>query len=306
MKKIAPNIYASTEYPGVNVGLIVMPEGAIAVDAPTLPHDARAWRQQIAETARVPLLYVVLTDGHPDRLLSAGILAGSEEVPSASDGTSASGQASSAGSEQAPIVAARAVYNRASVYTDGFWRSVVEGWARRYPEAVDDLVGRRGALPEIMFTSGLTLHKGGIDVTVKHIAGAGPGSAWIRLPEQDVLFVGDTLVVGSPPILAVAPDTKAWMNTLTVLRRPSFSKTTIVPGRGPLCDQAATLPVSEYLALARRRVRLLHTTEQARPDMATVATEMLSLLSVPEDEYDLVHRRIKVGLDRLYEKLRPE
>ena len=82
MKEIAPNVYASTEYPGVNVGLIVMPKGAIAVDAPILPQDARAWRQQIAETARVPLLYVVLTDGHPDRLLSAGILAGSEEVPS--------------------------------------------------------------------------------------------------------------------------------------------------------------------------------------------------------------------------------
>lgn len=293
MKKIAPNVYASTEYPGVNVGLIVMPKGAIAVDAPTLPQDARAWRQQILETARVPLLYVVLTDGHPDRLLGAGILGGSGETPSASSG-------------QAPIVAARAVYDRASAYTDGFWRGVVEGWVRRHPEAADDLLGARGALPEIMFTSGLTLHKGGMAVTVKHVAGAAPGSACIRLPEQDVIFIGDTVIVESPPIMAAAPDTKAWLDTLTSLRRPSFSKTTIVPGRGPLCDRSATRLLSEYIALARRRVRSLHTAGQARADMSTVGAELLSLYSIPENKYDLAQRRVKAGLDRLYEELRPE
>jgi hypothetical protein len=51
MKKIASNIYVSTEYPGVNVGFIVMPEGAVAVDAPTLPRDARAWRRKVLKTA---------------------------------------------------------------------------------------------------------------------------------------------------------------------------------------------------------------------------------------------------------------
>ena len=298
MKEIAPNIYASTEYPGVNVGLIVMPEGAIAVDAPTLPQDARAWRRQILETAGVPILYVVLTDGHPDRLLSAGILGGSEEPPSTSDGTSASGWA--------PIVAARAVYDRAAAYTDGFWRGVVEGWVRRCPEAADDLLGRRGALPEIVFTSDLTLHKGGMGVTVKQIAGAAPGSAWIRLLELNVLFAGDTLVVGSPPILGAVPDTKAWLDTLTAMRRSSFSKTTIVPGRGPLCDHSATRPISEYIALARRRVRSLHASGQARTDISAVVNEMLSLFSLPEDEYDWAQRCVKAGLDRLYEELRPE
>ena len=145
-----------------------------------------------------------------------------------------------------------------------------------------------------------------MDVTVKHVAGASPGSACIRLPEQGVIFMGDTLIVGSPPIMAAAPDTKAWLDTLTSLRRPSFSKTTIVPGRGPLCDQSDTQLLSEYIALARRRVRSLHATGQARVDMSPVVAEMMSLYSIPEDEHDLAQRRIKVGLDRLYEELRPE
>jgi glyoxylase-like metal-dependent hydrolase (beta-lactamase superfamily II) len=280
MKEIASNVYASTELPGVNAGFIVMPEGAIAVDAPILPQDARAWRQRVVEIAGGPILYVVLTDAHPDRLLSAGLL-------------------------EAPIVAARAAYDQASVYTEGFWRGVVESWARRFPEAADDMSGVSVVLPEVMFSSGLTLHKGGTDVTVRQVDGAAPGSAWVYLPEQDVLFAGDTVVAESHPFLHAAPDTKAWLDTLTALRRARFSRTIIVPGRGPLCDQAASRPLSGYIALARRRVRSLHAAG-ARSDVGELVAEMLPLCPVPDDERELVPRRIKAGLDRLYEELETE
>jgi glyoxylase-like metal-dependent hydrolase (beta-lactamase superfamily II) len=293
MKEIAPNIYVSTEYPGVNVGLIVMPEGAIAVDAPTLPQDARAWRQKVAEIAQVPLQYVVLTDAHPDRSLSAGILTGSEDGPGG-------------GPERVPIVATRDVFDRASAYTDGFWRGIVEGWSRRHPEAADELLGRQGALPEIVFTRSITLLKGGKPVTVKQVAGATQGSAWIRLTEQNVLFTGDVLVVDSPPLLAATPNSKAWMDTLTAMRRVSFAETTIVPGRGPVCDQSATHLLSEYIALVRRRVRSLHTSGQPRADIAAIVIELMDFLSIPEHEYDWVQRYIKAGVDRLYEELRSE
>jgi len=82
------------DYPGANVGLIVLPGGAIAVDAPALPADAWAWRQQAMDTAGGPILYVVLTDAHPDRLLCAGLLG-------------------------APIVTTREAYEQAAGYTDG-------------------------------------------------------------------------------------------------------------------------------------------------------------------------------------------
>ena len=277
MKEIASGVYASTEFPGVNVGFIILPAGVIAVDAPTLPHDARAWRQQIAETAGLPVLYVVLTDAHPDRLLSAGLLG-------------------------APIVAGRQGYDQASAYTEGFWRSIAESWGRRYPEAIGSLSQVSIALPEIMFSSDLTLHKGGMDVTVNRVAGAAPGSAWVYLPGQDVLFAGDTLVAEGHPFMSAVPDSKAWLNTLTALRRARFSKTTIVPGRGPLCDQAASRPLSDYIALARRRVRSLHS-PGARTDVGTVVSEMLPLFPVPGDDREMISRRIKAGLERLCEEL---
>ena len=281
MKRIAPNVYASTEYPGVNVAFIALPAGVIAVDVPTLPRDARAWRQQILEIAGGSILYVVLTDVHPDRLLSAGLM-------------------------EAPIVAAWPAYERASAYTDGFWRTVFEGWARRYPEVADDLVGVPTALPEIMFTDRLTLHKGEVDVTVERISGGTPESAWVYLPESDVLFAGDTLVVDTHPFLAAASDTKAWLNTLKALRRSRFSQTAIVPGRGPLCDQSATTPLSEYIALVRRRVRSLQTGGRVRADRAAVVAELLPFFPIPDQERDAVQRRVRAGLDRLQEELREE
>lgn len=281
MKEITSNIYASTEYPGVNVGFIVVPEGAIAVDAPTLPQDARAWRQRVEQVAGGPILYVVLTDTHPDRLLSAGLLG-------------------------APIVAARAAYERASVYTDGFWRGVIDGWVRRHPEAASDLAGARVVLPEIMFTSRVTLRKGGRDVTVESVVGAASGSARLYLREEGVIFLGDTLVAETHPFLAAAPDTRAWLNTLRSLRRPRNSKIIIVPGRGPLCDCSAAGPLGEYITLARRRVRSLHIAGRPRVDTASLVAELISLYPVPDDGRDYVHRRVRAGLDRLYEELRPE
>lgn len=277
MKKIAPNIYAETKYPGVNAGFVVTPLGAIAIDAPTLPHDARAWRQKVIETAKGPILYVILTDAHPDRMLSVGLM-------------------------EAPIVAARAAYEQAVAYTDGTWREV---WARTHPEAGEP-PAMPVALPEILFTDSLTLHKGGVSVTVRRVAGGAPGSAWVYLPDQDVLFTGDTLVVGTHPFLADAPDTKAWLETLKALRQPRFAHTTIVPGRGPICNQSATRPLSEYIALARRRARSLRAAGQARADQMAVVAELLPLFPLTDDEKESVQQRIRAGLDRLCAEVRED
>ncbi len=279
MKKIAPNVYVSTDYPGVNVGFISLPRGVIAVDAPTLPQDALDWKRRIAEIAEGPILYVVLTDVHPDRMLSAGLL-------------------------QAPIVACRAAYDQAISYTDGFWRGVIDGWTRRYPQTTADLSVTHVALPEIMLNDRLTLHKGGADVTIQHVAGNAPGSVWVHLREHNVLFTGDLLVAETHPFMSTAPNTKTWLNTLKALRRKSFSDTIIVPGRGPICDNSAAGPLGEYVALARRRARSL--VKGTGIDRATAVTDLLPLFPVPEGEHNLVQRRIRAGLDRLCEELQAD
>jgi glyoxylase-like metal-dependent hydrolase (beta-lactamase superfamily II) len=281
MNQIAPNTFASTEYAGSNVGFFAMPSGVIAIDAPVFPSDARAWRERILEATGTPILYLVLTDAHPDRMLSASLLG-------------------------APIVAARGAYEQAAAYTDGFWRSVADRWVRRFPEAAGDLSASRVAMPEIMFTRGLTLHKGGEGVTLHAVSGASPGSSWLHLPREDVLFAGDTVVAGVHPYVASAPDTRAWLETLRALRRPRFSQTTIVPGRGPICDGSATQALSDYIVLARRRVRSLHKTARPRGDTAAFVSELVSQFPIPGGERDWIQRRVRASLDRLYDELGEE
>jgi glyoxylase-like metal-dependent hydrolase (beta-lactamase superfamily II) len=281
MEQIAANAYASNEYPGCTLGFYVMPAGVVAVDAPVFPRDARAWRRRILETAGVPILYLVVTDANPDRMLSASLLG-------------------------APVVASRGTYEQAVGYTDGYWRSVADRWVRRYPESDDDPNTSRLALPEVLFTHSLSLHKGGRDLTVCTVSGSCEGSAWLYVPEEDVLFAGDTVVADTHPFIASSPDTRAWLETLRALRRPRFSATTIVPGRGLVCDASATQPLSDYITLARRRVRSLHKASRPRGDTAAIVSELVSLFPVPEGECDWVQRRVRADLDRVYDELAEE
>jgi len=281
MKKLTEDVYVSTEYPGVNVGFIVQPRGAIAIDAPTLPGDAEKWRQRVIGTAGGPILYVVLTDTHPDRLFSAWRLG-------------------------APIVAARPAYDEALEYTAGFWRSAIDMWTRRYPEAAEELSREAIQLPQIMFSKSVILRKGGSDVRVERADGNAPGSAWIYLRDRELLFTGDTLTVDAHPVMGATPDTKAWMDTLTTLRRPRYEGVTLIPGRGPVGDQSDTRPLSDYLALIRRRVRSLLRGEVTRSDKAAVVSELMEVFPVDEADKDFIQRRVKASLDRALEELETE
>ena len=292
MKQIAPNVYVSTEYIYVNVGCVVGPTGVVALDVPTLPRDALAWRQQISELTDEPIVYTALTDAHPHRLLCASLL-------------------------EAPIVTSRGAYEQAANYSRGFWRNVIRRLKREHPEQENALKALEPILPRLLFNDKLTLHKGGIDVTMKLLAGAAPGSSSITFEHASVMFLGDTLIVGSPPVMDECPDTKAWLDTLTMLRKSRFSDVTFVPGRGPLPEQAsadeldsagqaATEPLSKYIRLARRRIRTLHRQSKSRDDVVDFVDELLSVFSLSDDERSRYRRRARNGLKQVYDELEPD
>lgn len=281
MKQIAPNVYVSTDYRYVNVGCVVGPKGVVSIDAPTLPGDALDWRRQILELGAGPIVYTALTDTHPHRLLCAGLL-------------------------EAPIVTSRPAYELAAEYSRGFWRNAVRRLRRHHPEQETALKSVEPVLPEILFTHTLTLHKGGADVTIERVEGAAPGSAWIDLRDEDILFTGDTLVVGRPPVTEETPDTRAWLDTLSTLRRPRYADVTFVPGRGVVTDQTATEPLSEYIRVARRRVRSLHRAGRPRDDVTEFTDELLSLFSLSDAERNRFRRRVRNGLKHVYDELTPD
>lgn len=281
MKQIAPNVYVSTEYHYVNVGCVVGPKGVVSIDAPTLPKDALDWRRQILELEAGPIVYTALTDTHPHRLLCAGLL-------------------------EAPVVTSRPAYELAAEYSRGFWRNTVRRLRRHHPDQETALKSVEPVLPEILFSQTLTLYKGGANVTIERVEGAAPGSAWVDLRDEGVLFAGDTVVVGRPPVIDETPNTKAWLDTLSALRRSRFADVKFVPGRGVVTDQNATEPLSEYIRVVRRRVRSLHRAGRPRDDVTEFTDELLSLFSLSDAERNRFRRRVRNGLKRVYDELTPD
>lgn len=280
LQRLTPNVYVTTVYPHINLGLILTDEGPIAVDAPLLPQDARAWRRQIVDVAGRAVHYTLLTDHRPERALGASILG-------------------------APVVAGRGTF-RMLKNKEAYLQSAIGQWAPEQPELAAELERVEVALPQIA-AAGQTILQGTPEVSVESVAGPAPGSVWVRVEDEErVLFAGDTFSVGVHPFLEEAPDTRAWLETLVYIRRSYFPADILIPGRGPVSDKAATYPLSEYIQLARRRIRSLHIADGSRSDVDELVPEFMTLFPLPDERQEMVRRRIRAGLERVYEELRPE
>ena len=72
MQVITDNIQIEDRFPGVTLGVIVMPRGLIQIDAPPSPEDARSWRASLMNLGGGIERVLVNLDAHPDRTLGAG------------------------------------------------------------------------------------------------------------------------------------------------------------------------------------------------------------------------------------------
>lgn len=276
MREIAPNVYVSAFYPGINLGCIRTTDGVVAVDAPLRREDALAWREQIRELTGQPLRWLVLTDYCPDRLPGAAWMG-------------------------APVIAGREAAHRFGEGGDMLWRLTMEEWARRRPGAVEWETVRLPR-PHLAVAGRVTLHTSPL-VVIEPVAGPTAGSIWVRLPELGIIFTGDVVVCDTIPPLSESPDSRAWLTTLVEMRRERFRVTQIVPGRGPVCDKAATLPQSEYIQRMRRRVRSFQLAGGERGGLSALTGEFLSVFPLRDDEREWARREVLASLERVYDEL---
>jgi glyoxylase-like metal-dependent hydrolase (beta-lactamase superfamily II) len=279
VKKVTSNAFVASFFPGLNVGYVITDEGAIALDAPALPSDARAWRRHITKTTGGPIRYTVLTDHHPDRASSAGLLG-------------------------APIIAGVGTFDQLKS-EDWRKRAALEEWTQEHPKDVKELVRTGPALPEVAVNGRLVI-QGSLPIIVETTLGAAPGSVWVVLPEKGILFAGDTVVISTHPILEAAPDTKAWLDALAKIRRPSSPFRVIIPGRGRVGAREDTEPISNYIRLARRRMRSMHTSGKAYTETESLVKEFLSQYQVRSTQRAIIQARVEAGLKQVYNELQPE
>jgi glyoxylase-like metal-dependent hydrolase (beta-lactamase superfamily II) len=206
------------------------------------------------------------------------------------------------------VVAHEAAWEKLRSYGDAMRQQVVEFLAHfGAPEAAEEIARHlQLGLPELTVSSGtLTLRQDKPRIVVRPVGGATPGSVWVELPDQGVVFAGDLVTQNTHPFMSEAATLK-WLDRLAELRDSNYFATKIVPGRGGSYRRADTQKVATYLTDMRQRVRQLMTERRSKFDAAELVPDFLHRFPIPDSEHERVQRRIRAGLERVSEELKTE
>lgn len=275
MQKLAPDVYVEHDFAGVTVGAVVTPEGVICIDAPTHPADARRWRLKLAQLTAKPVLAVVNLDHHRDRVLGNQWL-------------------------EAPVVAHELASDRLRQLPELFKAAGPDLGADA--DLAPDLAGVRLVAPQIAFSDQMSLAYGGHTMRLLHRPGVSPGASWALLPELGIAFVGDAVTLGAPPPMQET-DLDAWLAGLAELRKVRGPAKVIVPGRGAPTDKPGVKAMEDWLRLTRRKVASLGRGKKTRADAAALAEDLLAGLKVPAALREHYLRRLRIGLEHLFDTL---
>lgn len=279
VKEIGPGVYAKIVDAGANLGLILTDEGPVLVDTPLVPAEARQWREQIAALSNKPIRFVINTDHHKAHCL------GNQHF-------------------DAPVIAHEYAWKEMTGYSDSFRQRVADSFRRRNPRASRELRDLCIVPPTITVGDRLTLHLGDRVLQLIHVGGHTPATTIVYVPDAEVVFAGDCFVFGYHPYMAQA-NTKEWLDALQLIRR--LHPKVVVPGHGPLATAEDTHVLSDYLRLARRRVRSLLLAGVSKADAtAALVEELMPIFSKPTGRRDRLQSKLRTGLGRIYEQLKAE
>jgi glyoxylase-like metal-dependent hydrolase (beta-lactamase superfamily II) len=76
----------------------------------------------------------------------------------------------------------------------------------------------------------MTLNWDSTPILLENHPGPHPGAIWVVMPEEKIVFVGDTVVKNQPAFLAHA-NLPAWLESLALLQSKEYSNYTVISGR---------------------------------------------------------------------------
>jgi cyclase len=192
-----------------NAGAVAGPEGVLIIDTCATEARTRRFLDAVrAATGDAPLRYAVSTHLHGDHthgnslLPAATVLIAHEET-------------------------------RRGILAD----FIIDGCPPLW-EPVPDWGAVTRRPPDLTMTSELTVNLGDRRIEVRHpgYTAHTPGDVVAWLPQERVLFTGDLIFNGLTPMLGMGSVTGA-LRALDWIA--SFEPALVVPGHGPLCDEAA-------------------------------------------------------------------
>jgi len=271
MQEIKPGIFVEDAYLGVTLGALVYSHGTIFIDAPLRPEDARSWRVSLSNQRGGANKLLISLDSHIDRTLGARAL----------DCTILAHQKS-----------AQIFRNRPTVFKG----QTLDGGSEW--ESYMDSVGTRWATPEITFSHQLSLNWGGPEILIEHHPGPAPGATWVIIPSEEIIFVGDTVVLDQPFFLANA-DIESWLESLHLLQS-TYKNYQVICGRGGLISNDQIRIQLKILKKVSRNLDTLAKKNASPETTEKIIPVILSLMFFPESRREQYTNRLRSGLYQYY------
>jgi cyclase len=215
MEAVTPNVSVETRLRGCNPGYVVTSDGVVVIDTPQLPTHAVRMRRE-AE-ARGPIRYLINTEHHIDHIFGNYFFKGAGIV-----------------------IAHQEVYNNFMVVTPAinpyaYAREAIPtddpAGASLFPDEQTYFADPNK--PSIRFTGSMTLRVGGHTFHLIHTPGHSKGQIAVHVPEERVVFTGDTIFNGCQTWVNEAnPD--QWLAALRLLEALDVDH--VIPGHGPVCS----------------------------------------------------------------------
>ncbi|MBA2557118.1 MAG: MBL fold metallo-hydrolase [Chloroflexi bacterium] len=212
---VTRNVHTDTSIRGCNPSYIVTSDGVVVVDTPQLPTRAVAMRQE-AE-ARGPIRYVVNTEHHVDHIFGNYYFKGAGTV------IHHQGVADN-------FMLPTPLLDPFDYAAEAIPMSDPDS-AAIFPER--DVYFGDPNRAQIVFTGDVTLQVGEHTFNLLHTPGHTPGQLAVHIPEERVVFTGDT-VFSEVQTWVMASDVDQWIGALNTISRLDVDH--VIPGHGPVTD----------------------------------------------------------------------
>ncbi len=274
LQEIADRVFVDLDYEGSNVGCVLTDQGAIVIDTPMIPSEAKHWAESVSQLTD-KVLYVFNTDHHRSHVMGNQFF-------------------------KAPIIAHEAAWREMSNYKDTFIERTKNLFKKR-PEIqrqFDEVVIVK---PEFCFTGRMVMKKGERELIFVHLGGHTPATSGLYLPEERILFTGDLLVVDEHPSLGQC-NSEEWLSKLRWLRKQKYAQ--LIPGHGQFCNVESSEPLSEYIRAMRSKVRSQYKSGRTKAESAVVISQMLDFFPYRQGRKSLIEKRIRAGVSRVYDEMK--
>jgi glyoxylase-like metal-dependent hydrolase (beta-lactamase superfamily II) len=272
MQEIAANVFIETDYEGVTLGAIRSTQGLLLIDSPFKPDDTRAWRLALLNLGAGAERLLINLDAHFDRTL------GTRAMESTVIGTD----------RMAAVFKTRSVtFKTQHAETGADW------------EQGNAFGTIRWAPPEISFSERMEIQWEQFPIMMEYHPGPASGSAWVHLPEQKILFVGDAVLANQPPFLSYA-DMEAWKKSLDDLALPQYRDHLIIGGRNGLVNHKDIQRHRHFLDIISEK--LFAMSEQKLPVQETerLVPGLLREYRIPAEKMLQSTHRLRWGLYQFY------